>query len=184
MEDAYRELLEQALEKARLKENATEEAKILIDLAFWHEDASDLEKAAELFEAGLRHLKSSPQYITCLPAMFNLAQIYQSRQKEEKAFTLYGEIAELAEKGWEKAAQGRALAFKGDILLRQGAYENGLESMFRGFQILEEARLKESKPVHNLIAQWKKRIPRGIFDLALTRSRISQGLKEELAKDK
>ncbi len=178
--DAYRELLEQALEKARLKDDSNEESKILLDLGFWHEEASEYEKAVEYFEAGIRHLTKTPQFVSCLPAMFHLAEIYRRQQKEEKAFSLYSDLVELAQRAWDKSAQGQALALKGDILAKQGAQENGLEFMFRGFQILEESKLKESKDICNLIYQWKKRIPRGVFDLALTRSRIPQKLKDLL----
>lgn len=178
--DAYRELLEQALEKARFKNDADAEAKILLDLGFWHEDALDYESAIRHFEEGLKHLKATQQYAVSLPAMFHLAQLYRLKKKDAAAFTLYSDIIEFAEKTWDKQALGIGLALKGQILLDERAYENGLEFMFRGLQTLEEAKLKESVQVKNEILGYRRQIPRSIFDLALTRSKIPQRIKEML----
>ncbi len=178
--DAYRELLEQALEKARFKNDSGEEAKILLDLGYWHEDALDYENAIENFEAGLKHLKATKQYAVSLPAMFHLAQLYRIKKKDAAAFTLYTDIIEFAEKTWDKQALGIGLALKGQILLDERAYENGLEFMFRGLETLEEAKLKESVQVKNEILSYRRQIPRPVFDLALTRSKIPQRIKDLL----
>jgi tetratricopeptide (TPR) repeat protein len=180
MEDSYgqyRKLLEDALARARSESNPLEEGKVLLDLGFLHADALDEESAARCFEEGLSRLKSTPHYASCLPALFRLARLYRVRRLDDRAYALYTEIAELAEKCWDKKAQALGLAFKGNILLGQGSHENGLEFLFRGFQILEEAKLKESREVLDLIRDHRRRMTRGIFDLALAHSRMPERIK-------
>lgn len=178
--DAYQELLENSLAKARLNQNASEEAKILLDLGYWHEEACDYDQAIECFEAGLMHLKKTSQYAISLPALFHLAQIYRSKKKGERAFTLYNDIVEFAEKIWDHRSKGLGLALKGEILLEQGAHENGFEWMFKAFQTLEEAKLVERFDVAKQIQLRRRQIPGPVFDLALSRSKIPQKTKDLL----
>lgn len=178
--DEYRQLLEQALEKARLNQDANEESKILLDLGYWFHDAGDQEKAAEHFRSGLKHLKATLQYAVSLPAMLALAQIYLAERNRAAAFNLYTEIIEFSEKVWDKQSIGLALAAKGEILLEEGSNENGFECLFRSFQVLEEAKMKESDAIRQRILRYRAKIPRQVFDLALAKSRLPQRLKELL----
>ena len=172
--------LEEALEDARERQNPDDEAKVLIDLGFFYEDQASYETAAEHLETGLKHLRKTGQYFQALPALFQLAKICRIFKNHERAFSLYTEAVDYAEKISDARALGVALAAKGQILIEQKSERNGLEMIFRAYQFLLEVKTSDRTDVLELVRHLKRKIPRERFELALSQSSVTPKVKDFL----
>jgi len=176
-EPEYRQRLEDSLERAREDEDLDEVARLQIDLGYCYADQLDYGRAAAIMESGLDHLKKTQQHALAIPSLFHLARLYHMLHKDERSFTLYNEAVDFAEKIDNKQALGYALAAKGMILIKERAHPNGLEFLFRGFQILEDFEHPEKKEVREWIQAVRKQLPRQTMELAIHQSRVSPKIK-------
>jgi hypothetical protein len=178
--DSWRKALEDALETAHLEGNQLKEAQILIDLGYAHDEHFEAGTAVDFLEQGLKYLKERKRYAECLPVLFRMSRIYRTQGKHDRAFAVASNAAEFAEHLHDSNAKGLALAAKGEMLIEQASYENGLEWMFRAVETLADARSRDMPGVIECLRASRKKVPPGIFGMAVSRSKVSPRIKELL----
>lgn len=179
-EEEYMHQLLEALQDARQHDDKENEAKILVELGFCYADSAEYDKAAESLESGIAYYRKEKLPALAIPPQFMLAKIYLILKLHERAFSLYNEIIEEAEKLEDKNALGIAYAAKGKILVQEQAHQSGVELMFRGFQILDDFDLHGRDEVLRWVEDYRETTTPASFKRAIEQSSVSNKIKSIL----